>query len=99
MGEVDLHAFMIASAWHGLALCRSTADLFGGFAYALLLKVRRQLRAITVPILDGSILGFKKSQKAAVGTVPEMMAACFYGVAYFDVIGRDSYFLKLGAAG
>src|SRR5258708_12918635 len=64
-----------------------------------LLEVSRCRWAVAVPVFDGPVLGFQKSQKAAVGTVPEMMAACFYGVARFDVIGRDSYFLKLGTAG
>src|SRR5437868_11420283 len=67
--------------------------------FTSLLEIARRRSVVAIPIFDGSILGFQKTQKAAIGTVPEMMAASFYGVAWFDVIHRNSYSLKPGPAG
>src|SRR5437762_8192693 len=62
-------------------------------------EIGRSRCVIAVPIFNGSILGLQEPQKAAVGTVPEMMASCFNAVARFDVVGRDSYSLQPCAAG
>ena len=62
-------------------------------------KVRRRRRVIAVPILDASVLGLQEPEKAAVGAVPETMASRFDGVAWLQVVGRDTNPLEPGATG
>src|SRR6266446_6628198 len=63
------------------------------------LEIRRRRCVIAVPIDDVSLFVFQKPQKTTVGSIPEVMASGFDGVARFDSVGCHSNSLESCAAG